>query len=86
VNRQCVLYVLYRMCGERSETGEVTGSTYSVRTAVSHREITINQLQFIVVHLCGRRKEDLTMKLLTPAELNLYHIKEKIIKLRTAAW
>jgi hypothetical protein len=75
VNRQCVLYVLYRMCGERSETGEVT-----------HREITINQLQFIVVHLCGRRKEDLTMKLLTPAELNLYHIKEKIIKLRTAAW
>ena len=26
------------------------------------------------------------MKLLTPAELNLYHIKENIIKLRTAAW
>jgi hypothetical protein len=25
------------------------------------------------------------MKLLTPAEVNLYHIKEKIIKMRTAA-
>ena len=39
VNRQSVLCVLYRMCGERSLsqvwTGEVTGSTYWVRTALS---------------------------------------------------
>ena len=57
---------------------------------VEHRGITINQLQFIYDEIEARCvvegwKDDLTMKLLTPAEVNLYHIKEKIIKMRTAA-
>ena len=57
---------------------------------VEHRGITINQLKFIYDEIEARCvvegwRDDLTMKLLTPAEVNLYHIKEKIIKLRTSA-
>ena len=58
---------------------------------VEHRGITIDQLQFIYDEIEARCvvegwKDDLvTMKILTPAEVNLYHIKEKIIKMRTAA-
>ena len=57
---------------------------------VEYRGITINQLLLILAEIKARCvvegwKDDLTMKLLTPAEVNLYHIKEKIIKLRTSA-
>ena len=55
---------------------------------VEYRGITINQLQFIYDEIEARCtvegwKDELTMKLLTPAEVNLYHIKEKIIKAKT---
>ncbi len=57
---------------------------------VEYRGITINQLQFIYDEIEARCvvegwRDDWTMKLLTPTEVNLYHIKEKIIKMRTSA-